>query len=82
MIFINFVSIVPQAITAVNQLAFDVSGRGDIRIEVPLGNGKLLKVLLKDVLYAQEMGVTLVSISCITAAGHKAVFDGPSLKNR
>jgi hypothetical protein len=26
------------------------------------------------------MGVTLVSISRITAAGHKAIFDGPSLK--
>ena len=78
--FINFVSIVPKAITAANKLAFDASGRGDMEIEVPLGNGKSSKVLLRDVLYAQEMGVTLVSISRITAAGHKAVFDGSSLK--
>ena len=78
--FINFVSIIPKPITAANKLAFDATGRGDMEIEVPLGNGKSSKVLLKDVLYAQEMGVTLVSISRITAAGHKAVFDGPSLK--
>jgi hypothetical protein len=51
-----------------------------MEIEVPLGNGKLSKVLLKDVLYAQDIGVTLVSISYITTAGHKAIFDGPSLK--
>jgi hypothetical protein len=51
-----------------------------MEIEVPLGNGKLLKVLLKDLLYAQDIGVTLVSISRITTAGHKAIFDGPLLK--
>jgi hypothetical protein len=51
-----------------------------MEIEVPFGNGRSLKVLLKDVLYAKDMGVTLVSISRITAAGHKAIFDGPSLK--
>jgi hypothetical protein len=60
--------------------AFDASGRGDMEIEVPLGNRKLSKVLLKNMLYAQDIGVTLVSISHITAAGHKAIFDGPSLK--
>jgi hypothetical protein len=32
------------------------------------------------VLYAQDIGVTIVSISRITAAGHKAIFDGPLLK--
>jgi hypothetical protein len=36
--FINFVSIVPKATTAVNQLAFDASGQEDMEIEVPLGN--------------------------------------------
>jgi hypothetical protein len=51
-----------------------------MEIEVPFGNGRSSKVLLKDVLYAKDMGVTLVSISRITAAGHKAIFDGPSLK--
>ena len=78
--FINFTSIVPKAITAANQIAFDASGCGDMEIEVLLDNGKLSKVLLKVVLYAQEMGVTLVLISRIAATGHKAVFDGPALK--
>jgi hypothetical protein len=78
--FINFVSIVPKAITTANKLAFDTTGCGDMEIEVPFGNGRSSKVLLKDVLYAKNMGVTLVSISRVTAAGHKAIFDGPSLK--
>jgi hypothetical protein len=81
--FINFVFIVPKAITAItaaNKLAFDATGAGDMEIEVPLGSRRSSKVLLKDVLYTQDMGVTLVSISRITAAGHKAVFDGPTLK--
>jgi hypothetical protein len=55
-------------------------GHGDMEIEVLLGNEKLLKVLLKDVLYAQEMGVTMVLISCITATSHKAMFNRPCLK--
>jgi hypothetical protein len=78
--FINFVSIAPKAITATNKLAFDATSHGDMEIEVPLGNGRSSKVLLKDVLYAKDMGMTLVSISCITAAGHKAIIDGPYLK--
>jgi hypothetical protein len=43
---------------------------------IPIGNRKLLKI---DVLYTQDIGVTLVSISHITA-GHKAMFDGSLLK--
>ena len=78
--FINFVSIVLKVITTANQLAFDVSGCGEMEIKVPLDNGKLLMVLLKDVLYAQDMDVALASISHITATGYKAVFDRPLLK--
>jgi hypothetical protein len=49
-------------------------------IDVQLENGNLLKVLLRDVLYTQDMGINLVSISLITAAGHMDIFNGPSLK--
>jgi hypothetical protein len=38
--FINFVSIVPKAITTANKLAFDTTGCGDMEIEVPFGNGR------------------------------------------
>jgi hypothetical protein len=51
-----------------------------MEIKIPFGNRRSSKVLLKNVLYAKDMGVTLVSISHITVAGHKAVFDGLSLK--
>jgi hypothetical protein len=78
--FINFVSITPKPITTTNKLVFNVTGHGDMEIKVPLGNEKLSKVLLKDVLYVQEMGITLVSISHITAIGRKAMFNRPSLK--
>jgi hypothetical protein len=30
-------------------------------------------------MYAKDMGITLVSISHIIAADHKAIFDGPFL---
>jgi hypothetical protein len=51
-----------------------------MEIEVLFGNGRSSKVLLKDMLYAKDMSVNLVSISRITVAGHKAIFDGPSLR--
>jgi hypothetical protein len=78
--FINFISIVSKAITTAGKLAFDATGCGDMEIEVLFGNGRSSKILLKDMLYVKDMGVTLVSISCITATGHKAIFDGPFLK--
>jgi hypothetical protein len=60
--FINFVSIVPKAITAANKLAFDMTGCGDMEIKVPFGNGRSSKVLLKDVLYAKDMGVVRATL--------------------
>lgn len=42
-------------------------------IDVPCGE-KTNRVLLKDVLYAPDMGVTLVSVGRITAAGSVVVF--------
>jgi hypothetical protein len=37
-------------------------------------------VLLKDVLHCPDMGLTLVSIGKITAAGYKVIFRGPTCK--
>ncbi|KAF8517014.1 hypothetical protein BU17DRAFT_26603, partial [Hysterangium stoloniferum] len=69
--FINFVTIPPKPITAANKHTFD--GRGDLHIDIPNGKSKTC-VLLKNVLYAPSMGVTLVSISKLAAMGYAALF--------
>jgi len=79
--FQNFVSIAPKPISAANKVAFNAVGRGDVEIEVPC-HEKTSKVTLKDVLYAPDMGLTLVSISRIAAAGFQSIFEGSSLKIR
>ena len=48
-------------------------GLGNMHIELP--NGKSMsQILLKDVLYAPNMGATLISINKITGVGFKTVF--------
>lgn len=60
--FTNFVKIEPRPITAADKRAFDAVGKGDMLIDLPNGNATST-ILLKNVLYAPSMGVTLVSIS-------------------
>ena len=74
--FMKFVKIDPKPITAADRRSFSAVGKGDIWVYLPNGKEKTLRVLLKDVLYVPAMGVTLVSISCIAAAGSKVVFTG------
>ena len=71
--FINFVDITPKPIMAADKRTFDATGRGDLYVEIPNGNTKA-RILLKNVLYAPSMGVTLVSISKLAAAGYSALF--------
>ena len=46
---------------------FEATGLGDMHIELPNGQSKS-QILLKNVLYAPAMGLTLVSISKIAKA--------------
>ena len=71
--FINFVSIIPKSIAAADQRSFQATGRGDMYIEVPNGEMSVC-IMLKDVLYAPTMALTLISISRITAAGFTTIF--------
>jgi hypothetical protein len=67
--FINFAQISPQKVTAADGQEFEVTGIGNIHIELP--NGKLTShILLKDILYTPNTGSTLVSISKITLASY------------
>ena len=74
--FINFTKIDPVHITAADKCTFQASGKGDIYIHIPNGDKPKSQILLKDVLYALSMGVTLVSISKIASAGSMVVFSG------
>jgi hypothetical protein len=71
--FENFVEIVPKPIVTADRRAFEAVGKGDMYIEVPNRQAST-KILLKDVLYAPAMGITLVSISRVVAAKCTVVF--------
>jgi hypothetical protein len=72
--FTNYKSIPPHPITAVDKQIFYAVGTGDLRIKVPNGES-FTPIVLKDVLHAPDMGITIVSISQITWSGCKVVFD-------
>ena len=71
--FTNFKSIVPKAITAANKHTFKAIGKGDLTIFIPNGSSTT-HILLRDVLYAPKMGITLVSIGKLNVAGYTALF--------
>ena len=77
--FINFIRIKGQTTTTADGQEFMATGLGNMHIELP--NGKLMsQILLKDVLYMPNMGVTLISISKIASVGFKTVFHKDLLK--
>jgi transposase InsO family protein len=81
--FVSYKTIPPRAITAADKRVFYAIGVGDLKVEVP--NGKsTTSVLLRDALHAPDMGLTIVSISRITSAGHSVSFEGQScrIKNK
>jgi hypothetical protein len=77
--FLNFVSIKPKTIQAVDGQEFEATGLGDMHIELPNGQSKSW-ILLKNVLYTPAMGLILVSISKIAKAGFTTVFHKNILK--
>ena len=78
--FINFTEIEPKPITTADKRTFSATGKGDMYIHVPNDDLPPSKILLKDVLYAPSMAVTLVSISRVAAAGSTIVFAGDSCR--
>ena len=72
--FANYRTIPPRAITSADKRVFYAVGMGDLRIEVPNGESST-PIMLKDVLHAPDMGVTIVSINRITKAGYSLLFD-------
>ena len=74
--FFNFTKIHPIPIMAADKRTFQATAKGDMYIHVPNQKDSSSCILLRDVLYGPMMGVTLVSISCITEAGSTVVFSG------
>src|SRR5271155_296226 len=74
--FINFVEIEPKPITAADKRTFSAIGQGDMYVYLPNEDSSPPRVILKNVLYALDMGVTLVSISRNAAARSIVVFAG------
>jgi hypothetical protein len=70
---INYTPITSRPITAADKRVFHATGKGDMRVEVPNGN-TTTTILLKDVMYAPDMGITIISISRIASAGYAALF--------
>ena len=69
----NYVSITPNPINATNQLTFQAVGHGDLTIHIP-NEGHTSNIMLQDVLYARNIGITLVSIGLIDEAGYSMTF--------
>ena len=77
--FVDFTKIEPKPITAADARSFSAIGKGSLYLELPNGNDTS-KVLLREVLYAPCMGVTLVSISQVTDAGSSVLFHGDNCR--
>ena len=73
MCFVDFVTIPPKPIQSADNRTFNAIGRGNLYVHLPNGE-KQSRILLKDVLYALSMKVTLISISRLTSAGYAALF--------
>jgi hypothetical protein len=71
----NYMAIIPKSINAVNKHTFQAVGRGNLTAQVPNG-GSATTIMLKDVLYAPDITVTLISVSRIDTTGYSALFEG------
>src|SRR5271168_2086969 len=72
----RFINLELKPITTADKRTFSAIGQGDMYVYLPHDDFPPSRVLLKNVLYAPDMGVTLVSISRIAAAGSTVVFAG------
>src|SRR5260221_6608614 len=81
--FITYQAIEPRAILAADKGVFYAVGTGDLRIKVPDGESST-PILLKDVLHAPDMGLTIVSIDRICKAGNSVIFkdDTCTIRNK
>jgi hypothetical protein len=75
--FTTYREIVPCVIIAADKWVFYAIGVGDLKIEVPHGESST-SVILREVLHAPDMAMTIVSISRITKLGNSVTFEKES----
>ncbi|KAJ3473654.1 hypothetical protein NLI96_g12893 [Meripilus lineatus] len=73
--FTDFTEIPPRPIGTANGQTFYAHGKGTIHLKVPNGTS-VSKIVLKDVLYAPSMPLSLVSASRIAKSGHSITLKG------
>ena len=69
----SFVKIPPKSFRAANKQSFKAIGTGEMMIDVPNGTN-ISQLRLTDVLYAPEIGYTLVSIGRLDDKGYTVYF--------
>jgi hypothetical protein len=69
----------PQDIHTADGSTLSAIGRGDVKVELPLGQKKTT-VTLKNALYGPKMAFTLISTNQIMAAGLAVLFEGHMCK--
>ena len=79
--FATYQSIPPRAVITADKRLFHAEGVGDLQIEVPNGKSST-SVLLKDTLYAPQIGLTIVSVGRIASAGYSVSFENDSCNIR
>ena len=73
--FVSFHTTPPRSFDAANQQSFSATRVGDMLVEVPNG-ADMSTIRLIEVLYAPEIGYTLISIGRIDNAGSTVTFGG------
>ena len=67
----------PHAVITADKCLFHAEGVGDLKIEVPNSKSST-SVLLKDTLYAPQIGLMIVSVGRIAGAGYSVSFKNNS----
>lgn len=71
--FANYTKIPTKTLRAANQQSFSAFGQGDVTIEVPNGS-TTSQITLRGVLYAPDVGYTLVSVGRLDEEGYSTTF--------
>ena len=75
--FLNYRDITPEPIRAADGHTFSALGKGNLKIELLMGNNeKPTPVLLKDVRYSPNMAFTIVSVSHMDRAELRLLIQG------
>ncbi len=71
--FITYCPIPNHPITVVNNHTFNTIGTGDIAVDIP-HRPTSRRIILKEALYAPNVRLTIISISCLLESGYEAHF--------